>query len=216
MRPQKQKYTFYIDVFSYCNLRCPSCVAGNEFGDPQGWPRGLMSLRLLERILDKALDECEIAAVGLYNWTEPLLHPEISELIRVVKSRGITCLISSNLNKLSNPERLMAARPDFFRVSLSGFSQGVYGVTHRRGDIQAVKENMRRLAAARNAMGGAPPHIEIFYHKYAHNLDEMPLMEEFARSLGFSFNSVWAYVTPVEKIISISEGHQTTGRQTAS
>jgi MoaA/NifB/PqqE/SkfB family radical SAM enzyme len=209
MGSQNKRFTFYIDVFSYCNLRCPSCTVGNEFGDPHGWPRGLMSVQLLEQILDKALDECEIEAVGLYNWTEPLLHPQIRELIRVVKSRGITCWISSNLNKLPNPEPLVVARPDLFRVSLSGFSQEVYGVTHRGGNIQLVKENMRRLAAALTNIGGAPPHVEVFYHKYSHNVHEMPLMEEFARSLGFAFNSTWAYISPVEKIISLSEGLQT-------
>jgi len=31
--------------------------------------------------------------------------------------------------------------PDFFRVSLSGFTQKNYGKTHRRGNIDVVKEN---------------------------------------------------------------------------
>jgi hypothetical protein len=53
-----KEYTFYIDVFSYCNLRCPTCIVGNKFGDIHEWP-GLMSVELLD-ILDKALSECRI------------------------------------------------------------------------------------------------------------------------------------------------------------
>jgi hypothetical protein len=66
--PEKS-FIFYIDVFSYCNLRCPSCLVGARYGELSEWPRGLMSPDLLGRILDKALRECRIEAVGLYNWT---------------------------------------------------------------------------------------------------------------------------------------------------
>src|SRR5437763_15875456 len=88
--PEKS-FIFYIDVFSYCNLRCPSCLVGARYGALSEWPRGLMSQDLLGRILDKAVGECRIEAVGLYNWTEPLLHPEIASLVRAVKWRGLVC-----------------------------------------------------------------------------------------------------------------------------
>src|SRR5690349_15172108 len=51
--PEKS-FIFYIDVFSYCNLRCPSCLVGARYGALGEWPRGLMSPGLLRRILDKA------------------------------------------------------------------------------------------------------------------------------------------------------------------
>jgi uncharacterized Fe-S radical SAM superfamily protein PflX len=75
LRPRSKSYTFCIDVFSYCNLRCPFCIVGNKYTDIAAWPKGLMSPELLANIVDKARSECEINAIGLYNWTEPLLHP---------------------------------------------------------------------------------------------------------------------------------------------
>ena len=90
----RKKYIFYIDVFSYCNLRCPTCIVGNKYGDIGAWPKGLMAPELLGRILDKAQSECEIQSVGLYNWTEPLLHPNLAELVRKVKSRNLSCALS--------------------------------------------------------------------------------------------------------------------------
>jgi len=203
-----KRFIFYIDVFSYCNLRCPSCLVGARYGALSEWPRGLMSPDLLGRILDKARGECRIEAVGLYNWTEPLLHPELPALVRTVKSRGLVCSLSSNLNVLREPEALLAENPDYFRVSLSGFTQEIYRRGHREGDIEIVKDNMRRLAAARDAVHSKTG-IEVYYHRYADNAHELPLMADFAHSLGFHFTATLAYVTTVEKILAIARDETT-------
>ena len=202
-------FLFYIDVFSFCNLRCPSCVVGNKYGALSDWPHGLMSPSLLGRILDKAVGECRVVAVGLYNWTEPLLHPEIAKLIGVVNSRGIDSVISSNLNVLRDAEAIMRAAPKFFRISLSGFTQPVYARGHREGRIERVKHNMRRLAAARDAVGNTATHIDVNYHEYKDNRHEIEPMQEFATSLGFHFSTTLAQIYPVEKIIAIADGHET-------
>jgi MoaA/NifB/PqqE/SkfB family radical SAM enzyme len=204
----EKSFIFYIDVFSYCNLRCPSCLVGARYGALSEWPRGLMSPDLLGCILDKARGECRIEAVGLYNWTEPLLHPELPALVRAVKSRGLVCGLSSNLNVLRDPEALLAEHPDHVRVSLSGFTQEIYARGHCEGDIETVKENMRRLAAARDAVQSKTS-IEVYYHRYRDNTHELPLMRDFAASLGFQFTSTLAYVTTVEKLIAITRGDAT-------
>jgi MoaA/NifB/PqqE/SkfB family radical SAM enzyme len=201
-----KSYVFYIDVFSYCNLRCPSCLVGNKLTHAGEWRRGLMTPALLGRILDKGLSECAISDVGLYNWTEPLLHPDFVDLVRVVKSRGLPCSISSNLNVLRNPEELLASGLDWMRVSLSGFTQRVYELGHRGGDLEIVKDNMRRLAAARATTGTATM-IEVLYHRYRDNSDEIAPMAEFSRSLGLEFKTILAYVSVVEKVLAIHAGN---------
>jgi len=40
-------YSFQIYVFSYCNLRCSSCLVGNKMTHTNEWRRGLMSPALL-------------------------------------------------------------------------------------------------------------------------------------------------------------------------
>ena len=207
-RLPEKSYLFYVDVFSHCNLRCPSCPVGNKFGHTDHLPRGLMSPALMGQILDKALSECAVSAVGLYNWTEPLLHPDIAALIRTVKDRGIPCAVSSNLNVLRNPEELLASGPDWLRISVSGFTQPVYVIGHRGGNIETVKANMHRLAAAKAATGSATA-MEVFYHRYRYNECEVEPMSALAHKLGFGFKSTLAYVTPVEKIIAMAEGQRT-------
>jgi pyruvate-formate lyase-activating enzyme len=204
-RHWRKQYTFYIDVFSHCNLRCPSCLVGSNFGDIALQSRGLMSPQLLGAILDKAKSECDIRSVGLFNWTEPLLNPKLPELVREVKSRNLVCSLSSNLNKLLDPERLLAEHPDHFRISLSGFSQPIYEIGHREGQIEVVKHNMERLAKAHSA-SASKTQIEVHYHLYRHNIDEAKSMKVFAESHGFAFTTNRAYLTIVEKIIEFSEG----------
>ena len=206
MEQRRKRYGFFIDIFSYCNLRCPSCIVGNKYGDVRSWPRGVMPPELLARVLDKALTECDVSWVGLYNWTEPLLHPRLPDMIRAVKSRNIPCSVSSNLNVLRDPELILQENPDHFRVSLSGFTQPVYEIGHRSGNIETVKTNLKRLAEAKKAVSNSTTHVQILYHRYNYNAHEIAPMKALADSLGFHFDTILAQIFPVEKIIAISEG----------
>jgi MoaA/NifB/PqqE/SkfB family radical SAM enzyme len=90
----EQSFSFNIDVLGSCNLKCPSCPVGN-FKEVKN-PTGFMSPELLREILSKALNEYKISFIYLYNWTEPLLHPQLPELIEVIHSLGLACgLIAS-------------------------------------------------------------------------------------------------------------------------
>src|SRR5215471_21305245 len=198
-------YTFYVDIFSHCNLRCPSCPVGNSGEELSTSKPSLMSKSLLEQILDKASGECEVGAVCLYNWTEPLLHPEVVELIGAIKQRKLVCWISSNLNILRRTDALVSSGLDFLRISLSGFTQSIYERGHRGGKIETVKANMRSLAAAIEETHSGT-RVEVFYHVYRYNQHEIAPMKAFAEDLGFVFTTTFAYVTPVEKIIQIANG----------
>lgn len=189
-------FSFIIDVLGVCNLRCPSCPTGNWGDSPN--PKGLMGPELLTRIMDKALLESEILAVSLYNWTEPVLHPRLPELIRIVQSRHIPCTLSSNLNLIKNMDAILEAEPYQFHISLSGFTQEVYGHTHRGGNIERVKENMIALAAARRRTR-SKTYVKVIFHRYVNNAEDEEKMKSFAEDLGFRFEPNWAILMPLEK-----------------
>jgi MoaA/NifB/PqqE/SkfB family radical SAM enzyme len=202
----KSKF-LYIDVFSLCNLRCPSCVVGDKNRQGRPVPRGLMSPHALGKVLDKATAEFTVTGVGFFNWTEPLLHPQIANMISEVSRRGLRCWLSSNLNELRDPEAIFAARPEEIIVSVSGFCQEIYERGHAGGNIETVKRNMARLAAARAKLGAATS-LKLVFHRYADNAKDEALMREYAASLGFLFNPVWAYVTSVERVMAIRSGRE--------
>ena len=196
----KPSFVFIIDVVGACNLKCPTCPNGN-YTEVRN-PAGFMTEETLREILEKATRECEVTKVCLFNWYEPLLHPRLPELIRIVKSFGLSCTVSSNLNLLRNPDAILAANPDSFRISISGFTQENYGVTHQGGDIEKVKTNMRLLAESRKRVNSSTA-IYAFFHRYLGNLDDEVRLRKYARELGFDFDFAWAYFMPLEKTLAL-------------
>lgn len=195
--------TVVIDIVGSCNLGCPSCPSGDGRGlQNRG---GKMSLEMFERIIEKISREQPGTTVALFNWTESLIHPQVEEFIVAIRRRGLKSRISTNLNILRDPDKLAAARLDSMTISLSGFTQPVYVIGHKDGDIEIVKQNMRRLSEAfRRA--GALTEVTVYYHKYLYNLHEIELMREYAESLGFRFGASWAYYMPVERVQEYVEG----------
>lgn len=193
------EFFFYIEVVEGCNLRCPSCPVGNSKEVPR--KKGLMEPDLLDRIIRKAVSECKVTGVGLFNWGEPLLHPRLPELVRVVKSHGVPCSISTNLNINKNFDDLLKSDPEAIYISTSGFTQTVYERTHKGGDIELVKNNMKALAEAK-AKYGAKTHITVMFHRYRGNQQDELNMMEYSKSLGFSFLTDHARMTPIEKTLA--------------
>lgn len=180
-----KSWTYFVEINSTCNLHCILCSSGNR----QGYEHvnGFMSLELLEKILDKIKTENPEARVLPYGNSEPFLHPELPECISAIKRHGFKCEIATNLNVVNRLDEVLAANPDYLIISVSGFSQEVYGKTHRGGSIETVKNNMRLLAEARSK-SEHKVQVIVNYHKYVDNLgSELEQMKSFAEQCGFGF-----------------------------
>lgn len=198
----------HIDIAGTCNLRCPSCPTGNARDEAK--PVGFMPLERFSRILAKIAAEMPEKRVGiaLYDWGEPLLHPQAAQFIEAVRAYPkFWCAVSSNLslNRI-DLEGVVRARPHWFRVSLSGFFQETYGRSHRRGDIELVKANMRRLREEMTRQKMTFP-VEVAYHLYKHNAgDDLAHMKALCQELKFTFRPMWASFYPLEKVMDYVEG----------
>ena len=112
-------YIFVIDVVGTCNLRCPTCPVGNS---PER-PRGFMELALFEKIIAKIRRKSPVPTpiINLYNWGEPLLHPDLPAIITILHQAGMRSQLSTNLNVKRGLEAVIAADADALKISLSGF-----------------------------------------------------------------------------------------------
>lgn len=195
----ENEFFFYIDVVGGCNLKCPACAIGNSHSIPRA--KGLMKPALLDRIMRKAVGECKVTSVGLYNWTEPLLHPRLSELVHIVRSHGIPCSISTNLSVSKSFDDLLESNPEMIYVSTSGFTQDVYERTHKGGDIELVKKNMQKLVEAK-AKYGSTTALTVIFIRYKSNQQDEAMMRDYAESLGFGFLAYSARMLPLEKVLA--------------
>ena len=206
---------FWIDIVGTCNLRCPSCAVGNfEKADFIGSvrPRGFMRFDYFCAALDKIeaeKDPDDICLIELYNWGEPFLHPELPSFIAEVNRRqNFYCGLSSNLShKHADFERALLAQPRTLRVSLSGYFEASYAKTHIRGNIELVKDNMRRVSdiIEKHALNTV---VTVAYHVYRHNTgEELEEMRRFCEGLNFTLTPNWANFYPLEKVARYFEGN---------
>lgn len=189
-------YVYAIDVVGGCNLRCPTCPVGNQ----SEMPKGLMSPQLFSKILEKICLEKPTPSpdIWLFNWSEPLLNPNLPDFIQEIRNANLSSFISSNLNLADRIDGVMRANPDKFKVSISSLKQEIYGVTHERGDIGVVIKNLEELALARDRHK-ASTEIWIGHHLYKNTIDEMEQIKALADRYGFGYRPSYAIMAPIEK-----------------
>lgn len=196
-----KSWRYLIELNTACNLHCVLCTVGNrETGYEYDKGNQLMDMDVLDRVLRKMHSENPAAIVCPYGNGEPFLHPQLPECIARIKSYGFRCEVATNLNRTNRLQEFLEAHPDFVIVSVSGFTQEVYGKSHRGGNIERVKENLHILKDAHNRWGGTVD-IAVSYHMYNDNLHEVKLMEEFVSALGFKFMVSWARTISMENTI---------------
>lgn len=194
-----RSWRYVLEISSMCNLKCSLCHAGNRGG--YEYKPGIMDMGLMEKILDKIHSENPNAVVCCYVNSEPFLHPKLAECVASIKRRGLKCEVSSNGNYMASMEKVLAAKPDLFTVSVSGFTQPVYERAHRGGDIEKVKKNLVKLAEV-NRKGNCGVFIGVSYHMYEYNLgEELDNMKKFVEGLGFMFMLSWARVITIENTV---------------
>lgn len=195
-----KSWRYVLEINTACNLRCALCTVGNREGYQYYKGNGLMEMGMLEKVLDKIKSENPAAIVCSYGNGEPMLHPQLPECVSAIKRRGLRCEVASNLNHVNRLEDFLKARPDFFIISVSGFTQDTYGKSHRGGDIERVKANMHILKDASNRWGAGVP-IAVAYHMYNDNLEEIEPMKNFVAQFGFQFMLSWARTITIENTV---------------
>jgi len=197
-------YVYTIDIVGTCNLRCPTCPVGNM--DNSGRATGFMPMPMFEDILQRITEQSPDPApqIWLFNWGEPLLHPELPAMVRKITEQGFTSYLSSNLNIKKGIDELIAANPDKLKISISGASQQTYAQTHVRGKLDRVLANMRKIRTALDHHRSTT-HVWVGQHVYRHNQHEVARMAEICAELGFEHQPVAAFYQPLEALVRIAE-----------
>jgi MoaA/NifB/PqqE/SkfB family radical SAM enzyme len=112
----------WVETTSHCNLRCPLCP-NRDLAPGQ---RGFMALDLFQKIVDQAAGK--VRDLYLFHRGEPLLHPQLPEMIAYARGRGLPARVHTNATLLTPAlaARLLEAGPALVSFSFDGADEETY------------------------------------------------------------------------------------------
>lgn len=174
---------FYIDIGNLCNLRCPFCITGSKkLTDASGF----MRLHDYRVILRKIRQSAKL--ISLYNWGEPLMHPDLHRIIEVTARAGIRTHIDTNLSvkdlSPEDAEALVATGLSSLFASIDGMSQETYQAYRVRGKLSRVFHNLQELSAAKRRLQSQTPFLGWQFHVHKFNEADLPAAMAHSEALG--------------------------------
>lgn len=156
-----------VEITSRCNLRCTFCdklplLAADQLGD--------MSLVLYKKILDEG-GEGRLWGLKLSYRGEPLLHPQVVDMVAYAKARGVLD-VYFNTNGMLLSENLalglMDAGLDRISVSMEGTDPVAFERERRGAKFGRILRNLDRLISLRTQKGFAHPRVRVQTVKFPH------------------------------------------------
>ncbi|MFX0197893.1 MAG: radical SAM/SPASM domain-containing protein [Candidatus Hodarchaeota archaeon] len=131
-----------IEITNKCDLRCIIC-------DRQAMKRkaSLMDFGLFKKIVDDAV-RMKIPVIGLNRFGEPLLHPQIVDMVRYCKEQGAKHVeFTTNATHLTRAmsSEIMEAGLNEIDVSIDGFTKETYEKIRVGAKYESVMKNVHNL-----------------------------------------------------------------------
>ena len=148
-----------------CNLRCKTCWGGLNL---EGLRPPLMPFALYESAIKQMPRSVESITFTMLG--EPLLHPELDEMIRLAADHGFRTVLFSNGILLQGEKAEMLSRASLDVLNISVETSREQSLAVRGADLDAIRENARAFAAMKS------PQTEIKLSVVAHegNVAEIP------------------------------------------
>lgn len=151
-------FALYIDVepTNNCNFNCSFCVRKQMKRQI-----GYMDIRLFDKICMQA-EQYGCKGIRFLRWGEPLLHPNIIDMVKIAKDHNLLTHITTNGNCWDEKRccNLINSGLDSIIISLQGTTPEEY-VHIRNSDYDKIYNNILCLYNIRNSMNKYNPHIAI-------------------------------------------------------
>ena len=168
-----------VETTLACDLRCPECAIGGKLIHRKP---GIMSLERFRIVANKSRPYCQY--LFLHIWGEPMLNPDIIEMIRYASSFTRTNISTNGMSLTEElAEALITSGLSALLVSIDGLSQEVYGRYRVGGSVQKALASLELLQRL-NQKHGSPVTITPQFVVFKHNQHEMGAFQEHCRSLG--------------------------------
>lgn len=193
-RPWSYPLGLQLEPTALCQLDCPYCarIKANKglTGEHMKWAD-------FERLMGETGPY--LTALALWQWGEPLLHPQIVNMVKLAKQNGIITFISTNAQ--SDPAEidlggLMDSGLDMLIISMDGVTQATYEKFRAGGSLERVKAFVKEAARRRDELAGPGPLLNVRVVATRDNETEVEAVRNFAAEAGadlFSVKSVSLY-----------------------
>jgi MoaA/NifB/PqqE/SkfB family radical SAM enzyme len=176
---KKRFGAWQIEITTRCNLQCTMCIktACND------WHRKDMSISDFEKIVPYLHN---VRSVVLEGWGESLLHSNVVDFIRLVKSAGPEVgFVTSGMGLTEDYAcRIVAAGIDFMGFSLSGATSETHNAIRVNSDFNALIESIKIMKRLSMKNPLQKPRIHFVFLMLKDNVHEIPMLLDLAHEIG--------------------------------
>ena len=142
-----------IDITNRCNTRCIGCWLYSpllkEKNFSSDWLKKELNTETVKGLIDD-LSDLGTQTIRFTGGGEPLIHPDIIQLLEYVKKKNIKCALTTNFISVNKEiiKELLALKLDELAVSLWAADEEVYLRTHpgaMPGEFSQIRENLEFL-----------------------------------------------------------------------
>ncbi len=186
-------YRMKIESTNICNTHCQLCPTGLGHA---GRAKGKMNLEQFRRLIDQT--KGSLYSLDLSMWGDPMIVPEIFDMIGYAHKNRIWTYISSNLHAFKTDpakrqaERLVESGLDMLTCSLHGASQETFAIYQPGKSFADAIAKVRHIVETRNRMGSATPKVQLNFVVTRFNEHEVEAFTRLAKELDAKPVISWA------------------------
>jgi len=173
--------SLYLETTNRCDSKCQTCIRTFETLEP---PADL-TLERVRMIAEQfpALDRVVLHGIG-----EPLLNPQIFDIVAYLKTRVAVVLFNSDAIGLTPARaiRLVESGLDEYRVSMDAATASTFRKLRGVDRFERVTANVARLVALQREMSRTSPRVSLWFTASRANVEELPAFVQLAAELGVS------------------------------
>lgn len=161
-----------LGINSDCNLKCKMC--GRYYDDSYNNKHENMTLDMVKKIADE-IRRLEIPSVLIGFESECLLHPQIKEIIKIIKeAKPIDFLLITNGLLLTEEMAtyLIELEIDRLQISIDAARPETYKVI-RGGNLEILERNINTFLRLREEAGKKTPILRLSFCKQQENINEV-------------------------------------------
>jgi radical SAM protein with 4Fe4S-binding SPASM domain len=131
-----------------------------------------------------------LLTASLWAWGEPLLHPQLEEILCIARKYPVITFLSTNGQNLCEEpviNALITAPPTYLIVAVDGLTDDTHSKFRVGAKLDPILSGVRRLAEIKRIEGKEFPILHMRYMVMKHNEHEVPRLKNFARENGFDF-----------------------------